>query len=218
MTRNPIASILIVEDDPRQLRLYSRILRGYRVTCVSTATAALEELASHLPDLVILDHVLAGGERGVQFLPRLKALAAHVPVVMISGTLNLRGQVTALQGRDSAHYVLEKPVDPDELERVVRTAIDDCGLGETVRTLQSLERAEKIEDSEPERRFTERLSRQHELVKRLRGAEGRPNISLLARDYQVSRRTILRDLHDLVQRGQLDPGVCPEPTSESQED
>jgi DNA-binding NtrC family response regulator len=218
MTRHPIASILIVEDDPRQLRLYSRILRGYRVTCVSTATAALEELAGQPPDLVILDHVLAGGERGAEFLPRLKSIAAHVPVVMISGTLDLKAQLAALQGPDSAHYVLEKPVDPDELERVVRTAIDECGLGETVRSLQSLERAEKIEDTEPERRFTERLSRQHDLVKRLRGAEGRPNISLLARDYRVSRRTILRDLHDLIQRGQLDPGVCPEPSPENQED
>lgn len=209
MPAHGIASILIVEDDPRQLRLYSRALRGYKVTCVSTASAALRELEAARPDLIILDHVLAGGELGVDFLPRLKAAAAHIPVVMISGTLDIAGRLQALQGPDSAHYMLEKPVDLDELERVVKSAITECGLGETVRVLQSLERAEKIEDSDPERRFTERLSRQHSLLNRLRGTSEKPNISLLARDYAVSRRTILRDLHDLVQRGQLDPALDP---------
>jgi hypothetical protein len=51
----------------------------------------------------------------------------------------------------------------------------------------------------------ERLARQNDLLKRLRGAASKPNITYLAADYRVSRRTILRDLHDLVQRGQLDP-------------
>ena len=32
------ASILVVEDDPRQIRIYSRALRGYRLTCVSNGT------------------------------------------------------------------------------------------------------------------------------------------------------------------------------------
>ena len=35
------ASILIVEDDPQQLRLYAKALRGYRLTCVSSGTDAL---------------------------------------------------------------------------------------------------------------------------------------------------------------------------------
>src|SRR5688572_3865595 len=107
------ASILVVEDDPQQLRLYSKALRGYRVTCVSTASAALAELQERLPDLVILDHVLADGERGTDFLPQFKKLAAHVPVVIISGTLGVEEQLAALQGPLSAHYVLRKPVGLD---------------------------------------------------------------------------------------------------------
>src|SRR2546426_10010789 len=85
MPQRGLANILIVEDDPQQVWFYSRALRGYRLTCVPSATAALAELERGLPDLIILDHVLSGGELGMQFLPRLKTLAAHVPIIVVSG-------------------------------------------------------------------------------------------------------------------------------------
>lgn len=204
------ASILIVEDDPRQIRLYSKALRGYRLTCVPSGTTALKSMQERLPDLILLDHILADGERGADFLPRLKAIAAHVPIIVISGTLDVRGQIEALQGPEAAHYVIEKPVDLDELERTVETALARCGMAETIRELESLERAEKIEQNEPGRRFVERLGRQHEILCRLRGTREKPNISALARAFAVSRKTIHRDLHDLLQRGQLDPAAFPE--------
>ena len=209
-TEERMATILIVEDDPKQLKLYGKALRGYRLTCVSSGSAALNAIAETRPDLIILDNILDVGEKGIEFLPKLKAAAAHVPVIMISGTLQIREQLAALQGPRSAHYILEKPVDLDELDRTVETALTECGLGETVAALQSLERAEKIESSEPDRRFTERLSRQHELIKRLRAAKERPNISNLARDFEVSRKTVIRDLQDLIQRGQLPAEVYPD--------
>ena len=205
-----MASILIVEDDPKHLKLYGRALRGYRLTCVSTGSAALQAVAETRPDLIILDNILDAGEKGLEFLPKLKALAAHVPVILISGTLQIREKLAALQGPRSAHYILQKPVDLDELDRTVEIALTECGLGETVAALQSLERAEKLEVSEPDRRFTERLSRQHEMIKRLRAVKDRPNISSLARDYGVSRKTIIRDLQDLIQRGQLPEEIYPD--------
>jgi len=210
MAESATAVILIVEDDPKKLRLYSKALRGYRLTCVATASAALKSVKEAAPDLILLDHVLEGGERGTDFLPKLKEAAAHVPIIVISGSLNIRQQIKTLQGPRSAHYVLEKPVDLDELEQIVETALTECGLGEAVRTLQSLERAEKIDASEPDRRFTERLARQHDLLKRLRGTADRPNVSALSRDYAVSRKTIIRDLRDLIQRGQLPEDIFPE--------
>lgn len=210
MTETTRASILIVEDDPQQIRLYSRALRGYRLTCVSNGTAALEALAAKLPDLILLDHVLESGERGLDFLPRFKEAAAHVPIVVISGSLEIKQQLAALSGPKSAHFVIEKPVDIDELDATVETALNECGLRETVNALQSLERAEKIESNEPERRFTERLARQTELINRLRGSAEKPNISALAREFDVARKTIHRDLADRVKRGQIAPEVYPE--------
>jgi CheY-like chemotaxis protein len=201
------ASILIIEDEPEQIRLYTQALAGYRLTCVATATTALDLLAKQPPDVILLDHVLAQGELGLEALPRIKAAAAHVPVIVVSGTLGIADQLKALSGPDSAHYVLEKPIGLKQLREIVKRALDDCGLGEMVRSLRSLEKAELINTGERERVFTERLARQHDLLKRLRGTTEKPNLTLLAADYKVDRRTIRRDLHDLVERGQLPPLV-----------
>lgn len=203
MSTVPQASLLVIEDEPEQLRLYTQALVGYRLTCVSTASAALDILTKQVPDLILLDHVLAQGELGLSALPRLKEAAAHVPIIVISGTLAITDQLKALQGPESASYVLEKPVGLKQLRETVKRALDDCGVGEMVRSLQSLERAELINTGDRERVFTERLARQHDLLKRLRGTAEKPNLTALAADYRVDRRTIRRDLHDLVQRGQL---------------
>lgn len=210
MSERVLAEILVIEDDPAQIRLYAKALRGYRLTCVTSGTAALAHLAREIPDVILLDHILAGGERGTDFLPRLKDFAAHVPIIIVSGTLDIASRLEALQGSRSAHFVLEKPVDITRLRATVREALDECGLEETVRALQSLERAERIESNEPERRFTERLARQSQLLRQLRGQGNKPNISHLAAQFRVSRRTIHRDLHDLIQRGQLDEAVYPD--------
>jgi DNA-binding response OmpR family regulator len=210
LNEHPMAAILIVEDDPQQVRLYAKGLKDYTLTFVPNGSAALIELRSNVPDLIILDNILAEGEKGLDFLSRLKNAAAHVPVIMVSGTLDIRAKLKALQGPQSAHYVIEKPVSLKELRATVEIAITECGMGETIRFLQSLERAEKFSADGSERRYTKRLARQHDLLKRLRKATERPNISELAREYVVGRKTIIRDLHDLIHRGQLDPQVYPE--------
>jgi DNA-binding NtrC family response regulator len=210
MAETALANILIVEDDPNQVWFYSRALRGYRLTSVSNATAALAELERQIPDLIILDHVLSDGELGVKFLPRLKSAAAHVPIIIVSGTLDVQGQLKAVQGPRAAHYVIEKPVDLDELERTVEIALTECGFAEMISMLQSLEQAEGKETSVPEHQFTERLARQHKLLLQLRETSMRPNITHLAAQYRVARKTVIRDLQDLIRRGQLSPGIYPE--------
>jgi DNA-binding response OmpR family regulator len=202
MNANPTATLLVVEDDARQLRLYSKALEQFELVPVTSGTEAMATLARRRVDLVILDHVLAAGELGLDFLPKIKAAAAHVPVIVISGTLDVEDRLRALQGPRSAHYFIEKPVKLDVLERTVAEALRECGLGEAVRMLKSLEHAEQIESNDPERRFTERLDRQHQILNLLRAAE-RPSVSALARQFSTSRRTIRRDLNALIQRGQI---------------
>lgn len=206
------ASILVVEDDHEQRRLYAKILRGHRLTFAATGTAALTGLDAVKPNLIILDHVLADGERGTDFLPQIKRLAAHVPVIVISGTLTIRDQINALQGPLSAHYVIEKPVDIDALEETVEKALAACGIGETVAMLKSLENAEKDTATDPERRFTERLARQHAILNIFRETTAdQPSISSLARHFHVDRKTVRRDVHDLVQRGDLPASTLASP-------
>jgi hypothetical protein len=78
------------------------------------------------------------------------------------------------------------------------------------RPLASIPDGGKKKAHEPERRFVERLARPHQILNQLRGSSERPNVSALARQFNVDRKTIRRDLCDLVQRGQLEAQVCHE--------
>src|SRR6059058_2228307 len=125
-------TILIVEDDDLQYEIYEEALSNYRLQRVTTASQALADIAQHRPDVLILDHVLDRGELGLDFLPELKELLPHVPIVIVSGALEVHQQLEALQGPRRAHYVLTKPVDMHALRRTVATALKECGEKELV--------------------------------------------------------------------------------------
>src|SRR6266540_1780493 len=79
------------------------------------------------PDLLILDHVLSEGELGLDFLPEFKEVLPFVPIVVVSGALEVHQQLEALQGPRRAHYCLTKPVDVHSLKKTVETALKECG-------------------------------------------------------------------------------------------
>jgi DNA-binding NtrC family response regulator len=160
--------------------------------------------------LLILDHVLAAGELGLNFLPELKELLPHVPIIIVSGALEVRQQIAALQGPRRAHYCLPKPVDIHELKRTVVIALKECGDVEVIRQFEALERSRRVDAQELLSRSTDRLNRQNHIIVIVGTSPERPNISALARELKVARRTIIRDLQELIRRGQLKPEIYPE--------
>lgn len=205
-----IPSILIVEDDDFQYEIYEEALGGFNLIRVQSGSEALARIAQHRPDLVILDHVLSKGEFGLDFLPELKELIPFVPIVIVSGALEVHQQLEALQGPRRAHYCLPKPVDIRVLKRTVETALKECGETEVVRQFEALERSHRTDALDLFSRSTDRLSRQNHIRERLAKSHQRPNISALAREFGVARRTIIRDLQELIRRGQLKPEIYPE--------
>jgi DNA-binding NtrC family response regulator len=202
--------ILIIEDDDFQYEIYEETLNQYRLTRASSGTDALQRISHEAPNLLILDHVLAQGELGLSFLPEFKELLPHVPVIVVSGALEVRQQMAALQGPRRAHYCLPKPVDVHELKRTIALALTECGDSEVVRQFESLERSRRVDAAELLSRSTDRLSRQNRILEIVGESNHRPNISALAREFRVARRTIIRDLQELIRRGQLKPEVYPE--------
>lgn len=203
-------NLLIIEDDDLQYEIYEESLSDYRLTRALNGSDALAKVPKNPPSLLILDHVLAGGELGLEFLPEFKELMPHVPIIIVSGALEVRQQMAALQGPRRAHYCLPKPVDIRELKRTIAIALKECSDTEIIRQFESLERARRIDAQELLSRSTDRLSRQNRLVEIIGKSGERPNISALARDFKVARRTIIRDLQELIRRGQLKPEVYPE--------
>ena len=78
------------------------------------------------------------------------------------------------------------------------------------RQFEALERSKRIDAQELLSRSTDRLSRQNRILELVGKSKERPNISALAREFKVARRTIIRDLQELIRRGQLAAAVYPE--------
>ena len=202
--------ILIIEDDDLQYEIYEDALSRYKLERVKTGSAALEAIPSVRPSVIILDHVLSRGELGLEFLPELKELVPYVPIIVVSGALEVHQQMSALQGPRRAHYCRAKPVDIMDLRRTVETALMECGETETVRQFEALERSRRVDALELFSRSTDRLSRQNQIREMLKGTHERPNISALGRKFNVARRTIIRDLQELIRRGEIKAELYPE--------
>lgn len=211
-------TLLIIEDDDLQYEIYEEALSKFSLVRAKTGSEALKKIPTNRPDAVILDHVLERGELGLRFLPELKELLPFVPIIIVSGALEVQQQLQALQGPRRAHYCLTKPVDIRLLKRTVETALKECGERELVRQVEALERSHRIDANELFSRSTDRLSRQSHIRDQLAKSSERPNISALAREFSVARRTIIRDLQELIRRGELKPEVYPEWEKELGED
>jgi DNA-binding NtrC family response regulator len=206
--------ILVIEDDDLQYEIYEESLGRYELVRVDTASEALRSVAKTPPNLIILDHILGKGELGLDYLAEFKELLPHVPIIVVSGALEAHQQIHALQGPRRAHYCITKPVDLNELRRTVETALVECGETEVVRQFEALERSRRVDVEDLLSRSTDRLSRQTQIRQMLARAGERPNISALSRQFKVARRTIIRDLQELIRRGELAPEVYPKWQSE----
>ena len=203
-------TLLIIEDDDLQYEIYEDALSNYQLVRVTSGSEALARIAQNRPDVLILDHVLDRGELGLDFLPQIKELIPFVPIIVVSGALEVEQQLKALQGPRRAHFCLSKPVDIRDLKRTVEIALKECGEREVVQQFEALERSHRIDAMDLFSRSTDRLKRQNQIRERLAKSRERPNISALAREFTVARRTIIRDLQELIRRGQLDSEVYPE--------
>ena len=201
--------ILIIEDDDLHYELYEEALAAYDLVRATTGSEALLKIAKAIPSLILLDHILDQGDLGLDYLPELKELAPHVPIILVSGALEVQQQIGALQGPRRAHYCLSKPVDLHGLVRTVEVALHECGDREVLRGFEALERSKRIDAEFLFSRSTDRLSRQSELRKQVVNAKDRPNVSALARDFGVARKTIIRDLQELIRRGEIKPEIFP---------
>ncbi len=113
--------ILLVEDsaDLRFLLKLQLEEVGHSVLLAEEAGKALELAASELPDLIISDIRMSGmdGHELIRKL-RLNPKSAYTPCIALSGHTSQEDVESALAAGFDAF--VRKPVDPDELARVVQ--------------------------------------------------------------------------------------------------
>jgi PAS domain S-box-containing protein len=118
-------TILVAEDDPALRQVLRRLLErvGYTVVLAQDGleAAALFETRRDQVGLVLLD-VIMPGQNGREALDQIRALAPGVKVIFLSGhTADLADQREVDLGQER---LLRKPVEPEELLRVVREQLD----------------------------------------------------------------------------------------------
>ena len=129
--------ILIVDDETDIRGLIADILNdeGYNTREAADSGAALLEVASRRPTLVVLDIWLQGSEfDGIALLEMMKAEHPDMPVVMISGHGNIETAVTAI--KIGAYDFIEKPFKTDRLLLLVMRAIETARLRREVEELR----------------------------------------------------------------------------------
>jgi DNA-binding response OmpR family regulator len=118
------ATILVVDDDPKQLRLMDALLqpRGYTVVTAADGAAALDQAHRVQPDLILLD-VMMPRVDGLEVCKLLKDHpATHlIPVVLLTALDRVEDRIKGLDA--GADDFLTKPVHRDELLARLRTSL-----------------------------------------------------------------------------------------------
>ncbi|MEU7317080.1 response regulator transcription factor [Streptomyces sp. NPDC007083] len=115
-------TVLVVDDEPavRDALRRSLSFEGYATQLAADGAEALEKVAEHQPDLVVLD-VLMPRMDGLTAARRLRAAGQRVPVLMLTARDTVGDRVTGLDA--GADDYLVKPFELDELLARVRALL-----------------------------------------------------------------------------------------------
>jgi len=115
------ARILVADDDPSVLNAVGSVLShdGYEIETVVDGAEALRSVLEEPPALIVLDVKmprLNGWE--VCAIVRRQPHTREIPILFLTGRVEVRDQITAMQVGGSDH--LRKPFDAEELLNKVR--------------------------------------------------------------------------------------------------
>jgi len=119
-----MSSILVVEDNPVNMRLVRLLLRshGYLIHEATTGQEALAWLRGGKPDLILLDMQLPGMD-GFALAMVLKADAVTGPIPLVAVTaFAMKGDEERVLAAGCDAY-LAKPIDDAELLRVIERCL-----------------------------------------------------------------------------------------------
>ena len=130
-----MATILIVEDEPKMRRLLELNLGedGYTIHTAADAEAGLNSLRQEKIDLIVTDFKLPG-MNGLEFLQAVKRINATIPVVLMTAFGTVETAVEAMKA-GASDFVL-KPFPMEELKLILRKELDVHHLREENRSLR----------------------------------------------------------------------------------
>src|SRR5688572_15453983 len=113
------SEILVVDDEPLQLRAVSRALQpGYQVRVAATVQEAVKQVTESPPALLLLDYLMDGAN-GVRLAKALRNGGFRGRIAIITGMLDSEELDAALASGD-VDLILRKPWRIEELESTVQ--------------------------------------------------------------------------------------------------
>lgn len=115
--------VLIVDDEPDNLALLYRTLRGkYNITKASSAIEALEILRTEKFDCILSDHKMPLMD-GVEFLKRVYEMQPKTMRLLVTAYSDVKILIDAINYAKIYRYI-KKPYSPDELLMIVESALE----------------------------------------------------------------------------------------------
>lgn len=152
LTKKSFARILVVDDEPVNLRVLKQILQEqYQLMFATSAKQALELLSKETPDLILLD-VMMPEISGFELCAMLKADNAlqNIPIIFVTA---LKDELDETQGfKVGAVDYITKPLSPAIVRARVKTHLSLVHAEELKRTrlqvIERLGRAAEYKDNE----------------------------------------------------------------------
>ena len=145
----PFAKILVVDDEPLNLRLVENHLEGmnYELHCYQDSNQALESLNQDDPDLILLDLMMPGVD-GYEVIKVIRSnyLQSQLPIIVI--TANQQEHVTRKSIQLGANDYLIKPYSAEELRVRINSQLRISKqqiMQEEMEMLQEREKKERAE-------------------------------------------------------------------------
>ena len=116
------ARILIIDDEPGVRDSLRRWFRddGYEIGTAEGASEALTRLAESKWDLALVDIRMPGTD-GIELQRRMRQVDPNLIVIMMTGYASVDTAVAAL--KNGAYDYITKPLDPDDVEHLVKNAL-----------------------------------------------------------------------------------------------
>jgi CheY-like chemotaxis protein len=124
-------TILIVDDDPDIVESTRVVLEsaGYRVMSASNGSEATERIGKQVPDLILLDIMMAEPTEGFHLGYKLREdpVYSQIPIIIVSGISEKTGFDFSKEKQTDyikADEFLDKPVSPQTLLSKIATLLE----------------------------------------------------------------------------------------------
>lgn len=138
--------ILIIDEDRSIVRVLSALLKRkhFNVVSRSSGAEALRTIGNERPDCIITELALPD-MKGLDLIREVRKTTPDTPVIVLSGMEKARAVVEAMKLGVSDYRT--KPFDNEELLLVVRKALEERELRNTVQSLQDrIDRLKQVEN------------------------------------------------------------------------